>query len=1397
MTEFAHTLSAVGSAAWLQTAGRFHVVIVHFPIALLLLAGAVELWRITRRKQQPSALAIGCLAVGAVSAIAASVLGWIHKDFTSFAAEGGWTLPLHQWLGIATAGASVIALLILATSIRRPREWETVELAHYVRKIRAYQLFTILSALLVSAAGHFGGTLTHGEGYLTELIFPAKGQAATLAQGNSIGAPTKAAVMPVAFPSDGKVQFARDVEPILQLACLDCHGAAKHRANLRLDTQMMALKGGAHGPALVPGKAAQSLIMQHIEGLNGKKRMPMGRAPLTDAQVKILKTWIDSGANWPATSTIASAAQTTHWSFVKPKRPDLPQVKNIGWCRNPIDYFVLANLEKKGLKPSPEADKVTLIRRVSLDLIGLPPTPAEVDAFVADDSPEAYDHLVNRLLASPHYGERWGRHWLDLAHYADTNGYEKDNPRSIWPYRDWVINALNRDMTFDQFVIDQYAGDMLPGATADEKIATGFLRNTMFNEEGGIDREEFRFKSIVDRVQTTGTALLGLTVHCAQCHNHKFDDISQKEYYQFFALLNNADEPTFNVPDPQIDQQRREIQEKIDAVRAGYASQFPDHDATIQWEPLKPNVFATSSPGGWLMLEPDHSLLATGKVPETDRYTIQADANLDGVVAFKLEALTDPSLPQKGPGRAGKDNNGNFVLSQFKVEQANIPKKAALQRGLQPPQSTRIAIDHADADYSQPDYDVSKSIDDYFDKGWAIGGREGFNQPVSAVFHTSEKLAGRKRLTISLLQKYKNHTLGKFRLSIGRLKVVPTTQPASQRREQFLVEKLDEWEKSIAPKCVNWSVLAPRKFERGGQATITRLPDDSLLFTGDNLYRDEYKLQYQTRVKNITAIRVEVLPDEHQPNNGPGRNPRGGFLLSEFTGLASSTTRPATTQPITFASASADVSNDTVSRAIDGKKDTHWTVSSGNGQPMEAVFKLKDPLPGFDGGTTLDLSIVQNYFQQENLGRVRISVTSDANAGQASGLPADVEQIVMTSPARRTPEQLTRLREQFLETTPLLANQHKQIAELEKSMPGYVTTLVMQERAVPRQTYIHKRGEYLSPTTPVSPDVLKLLPPLPSGEPHNRLALARWLVRADNPLVSRVVMNRIWSRYFGRGIVDTVEDFGVMGDAPSDPQLLDWLATEFVRQHWSLKAMHRLIVTSATYRQSSEITPELKEKDPENVLYARGPRFRVDAEIVRDIALSAAGLLSPRVGGPSVFPPQPAGVSELSYGPLAWKTSVGPDRYRRGIYTYLKRTSMYPMETTFDGPTAEVVCPRRARSNTPLQALTTLNDTVFVEAAQALARRVMKDAPAGVPDRATEVFRLCEARKPDQFELKTITSFYQQQLQRFESRKLDPSEVALADSPDIKVDKKNLPELAAWTAVARSILNLDETVTKE
>jgi hypothetical protein len=1016
--------------------------------------------------------------------------------------------------------------------------------------------------------------------------------------------PTSAKALPP--PASRTVDYERDIAPILSKNCYRCHGPKKQQGGLALHVQDRALAGGDSGPAIVPGKVAESRLIRYVAGLEEDYQMPPEDAgkPLTPEQIGLLRAWIDQGAKWSGGDLANNAkASSDHWSFRPPRRVTPPAVKNPGWVRNPIDAFVLGHLERQGMSPSPEADKATLIRRVSLDLTGLPPTIAEVDAFLAEDCPDAYERLVDRLLASPHLGECWGRHWLDKARYADTNGYEKDRDRSIWPYRDWVVRSINGDMPFDRFTIEQIAGDLLPGATTSQKVATGFHRNTMINEEGGIDVEEFRFTSVVDRVATTGAVWLGLTIGCAQCHSHKYDPISQREYYGFFALLNNADEPEIDLPDPAIAARRSAIRGEIARLEAGLRSQYP----------------------------------------------------------------------AEGPGS--------------------------------------------------------------------------------------------------------------------------------------LKAKVAAWEKSIRP--VRWTVLPPSRLTSKKHATLTVQPDGSVLASGDKPNNDVYTVELTTDLKGITAIRLEVLTDPSLPEGGPGRAPLfqvGDFLLTEFQLAVDEAGKP---RPLRFARATEDYTakGRSAAMAIDGVSDTGWSVNGAVGKAHAAVFELAEDL-GDGAGTRLIVTMHQEYIHQTTIGRFRLSATTDPRPVRASGVPADVEAILLVPRARRTESQSRRLEQYDISIAPELAKAREPIAALRRSLPRFPTTMVMQERRPEhaRTTHVHRRGEFLKPAEPAEPGVPAVLHPLPPGATRNRLTLARWLVAPDNPLVGRVMMNQLWQAYFGRGLVSTTEDFGTQGARPLHPELLDWLATEFLRQGWSTKAMHRLIVTSATYRQSARATPEQLARDPRNEHLGRGPRFRVTAEVVRDIALSAAGLLADKLGGPSAFPPQPEGATALAYSQSPWPVSRGADRYRRGLYTFLKRTAPYAASITMDAPTSEATCVRRERSNTPLQALTLLNDAVFVEAAQAMARRVVAECPGGSVDaRARHAFRLCLTREPRPDELARITAFYQHQLARFRSGELDATRVAglgvkdpptplLSSSPPAGTDAN---EMAAWTTVARVLLNLDETVTRE
>jgi hypothetical protein len=1011
-------------------------------------------------------------------------------------------------------------------------------------------------------------------------------------------------------PASKEIDYERDVAPILSRSCYRCHGEKKHNGGLALHVRERLMEGGDEGPVVVEGKSAESRLIHSVARTDPDYPMPPeGEGdPLSPAEVGVLRAWIDQGAKWSADgseSAKTASIKSDHWSFQPPRRTEPPAVRRGDWARNAIDRFVLARLDKEGLEPSPEADRPTLIRRLSLDLIGLPPTPAEIDAFVADDRPDAYERLVDRLLDSPYYGEHWGRHWLDRARYADTNGYEKDRERSIWPYRDWVVRAINRDMPFDRFTIEQIAGDMLPDPSPDQVVATGFHRNTMINEEGGIDVEEFRFASVVDRVATTGAVWLGLTVGCAQCHTHKYDPITHREYYSLFAFLNNADEPEIEVPDPDVAARRAEIEAE----------------------------------------------------------------------ARRLEAALEAQYPPDGP--------------------------------------------------------------------------------------------------------------------------------------ESLKAKLEAWEKTVKP--AQWTILKPSKLVSRKHATLAVQPDGSVLASGDKPNNDVYEFEAPVDRPGITAVRLEVLPDPSLPDGGPGRAPLflvGDFLLTEFQAAAVGPDGQASPLKIARATEDYAAKGRSAALAVDGVTDTGWGVNGQIGQPHAAVFELeRSPDAGPDRPATLKITMHQEFIHQTTIGRFRLSATTDARPVAASGVPAEVEEILLVEPGERTDDQRQRLKTHYLAIAPELAKAREPIAKLRRSMPKPATTMVMHERSPEnaRTTNIHKRGEFLKLGDPVEPGVPAVLHPLPPGAKLDRLTLARWLVDERNPLVGRVIMNQVWQAYFGRGLVSTPEDFGTQGAKPTHPELLDWLATEFLRQGWSLKAMHREVVTSATYRQSSKATPEQIARDPLNTLLARGPRFRVGAETIRDVALAASGLLATRMEGPSVHPPQPEGATALAYGQEAWPTSVGRDRYRRGLYTFLKRTAPYASFITMDAPTSETACLRRERSNTPLQALTMLNDDVFVEAARALARRLVREAPAPTAEaRIGLAFRLCLGRTPRPEELSRISAFYADQLARLRAGELDASRIAGAEgskppaSPLLAVPEGvDLNELAAWTTVARVMLNLDETVTKE
>ncbi|MBA3442332.1 MAG: DUF1553 domain-containing protein [Pyrinomonadaceae bacterium] len=1012
----------------------------------------------------------------------------------------------------------------------------------------------------------------------------------------------------------------KDVQPILKTSCYQCHAGEKPKAQLRLDSKMLAMKGGISGPVILPGNGEGSRLIHRVMGLNDEVRMPLKGDPLSAEQIAVLRRWIDEGAVWPDSASAQDAKLEKHWAFVKPVRPSLPPVANKTWSGNPLDRFVLAKLEKEKLTPSPAASKETLIRRLSLDLTGLPPTPVEVDSFLADRSPKAYEKLVDRLLDSPHYGERWGRHWLDAARYADSDGYEKDKIRQVWFYRDWVINALNRDLPYNQFVIEQLAGDLLPNAKQDQVVATGFLRNSMINEEGGVDPEQFRMEAMFDRMDAIGKSVLGVTIQCAQCHNHKYDPLKQEEYYRLFAFLNNSHEANVTVYTPEEQMKRAQVFRQIREIEGNLQHRKPDwQDHMTKWEEkakanqpewnlLRPTVDDISTGGQKYVALKDGSFLAQGYAPTKHRVKMTVKTDAQNISAFRLELLNDPNLPLGGPGRSIK---GTGALTEFEVEAApaNAPDKI-----------TKLKIAQATADIMQPEMSLEAIFDD------------------------------------------------------------------------------------------------------------------------------------KSKKRRVTG---------------------------------------------------------SVDFAIDGKDETAWGIDAGpalRNQPRKAVFALDTPVAN-EGGTILTFYLKQNHGgwnsddnQNNNLGRLRLSLTSTPEA-TADPLPQNVRDILAIPSDRRTPAQTQTVFSYWRTTVPEWQEANKQIAELWRGHPEGAPQLVLRERKEDRGTHVLKRGDFLQPDKAVTPGVPAFLHQLPANATPNRLTFARWLVDPNSPTTARAMVNRIWQAYFGTGLVGTAEDFGKQSEAPSHPELLDWLAVEFMDRGWSLKNIHRLIVHSAVYRQSSKVTPEVYERDPYNRLLARGPRFRVEAEIVRDITLAASGLLNPKIGGPSVFPPAPEFLflPPVSYGPKIWDEAKGEDRYRRALYTFRYRSVPYPMLQIFDAPNGDSACVRRSRSNTPLQALTTLNEPLFLESARALALRALKEGGLTDAQRLNYAFRRVLTRSPNMQESTELLALLNKQRRRFITGEVNPWNLATndPDKPMLLPKGTTMDHLAAWTVVSRVLLNLDEAITKE
>jgi hypothetical protein len=1012
------------------------------------------------------------------------------------------------------------------------------------------------------------------------------------------------------------VNFGRDVLPILSDTCFRCHGpdARARKASLRLDTKDGALC--TEEPVIVPGKSGESELFVRIASNDPDEVMPPPKSgrTLTPGQIETLRLWIDQGARWG-----------THWAFEPPLRPEPPPVRDRSWPKNPIDRFILSRLDAEGLSPSSEAERTTLIRRLSFDLTGLPPTLAEVDDFLGDCSADAYEKVVDRLLRSPRFGERMASRWLDAARYADTNGYQNDGERFMWRWRDWVIDAYNRNLPFDRFTIEQLAGDLLPGPSLDQLIATGFNRNHRGNAEGGIIPEEYAVEYVVDRVETSATVWLGMTIGCARCHDHKFDPVTQKEFYQLFAIFNNVPErgkaikygnspPLIKAPTPDQQEKLRRLQVRLASAQRRLQALEPElASAQARWE-------KTVTPAHPLQWAPSDGLIAH----------------------FPLDGSSEGGSAEGAP-----------VFVAGRLGQA-------------------VALD----------------------------GRRSLNVGNLANFGFQDKFS-----------------------------------------------------------CGAWVKLD----EGGGGVVLSRMVDQpradgyALAITGGKVQVNLVKRWLDDAIRVETARRLE-----------PGR---WYHILFTYDG----------------------------SRVAEGVK----VYIDGAAAPLVVLlddlnqsFQTSEPLRIGGGGG--------------NEGRFR-GLIDDVRVYQAA-LAADevaviatfepIESIAAIPPEQRTERQSRKLRAYFLpfEASEWIKTAWRELIELRSERGRLVesipTTMIMWEMDPPRETHLLLRGAYDKPGEKVAPGVPACLLPLPKGERPNRLGFARWLVDPANPLTARVAVNRLWQMLFGTGLVKTAEDFGVQGERPSHPELLDWLATELVRNGWDTKVLLKTIVMSATYRQSSKVSPELLRRDPENRLLARGPRFRLSAEMIRDQALAASGLLVERLGGPSVRPYQPSGLWKELWGGEDYRPETGPNLYRRSLYTFWKRTVAPPSMATFDSAGRETCTVREVRTNTPLQALNLLNDVTFVEAARVLAERVLIEGEPSDGARIDRAFRLVTSRQPSPAERSILLEGLRAQRARYAVDRASAKALIRigATSPNEALDPG---ELAAFTTVGSLLLNLDETITKE
>lgn len=1135
----------------------------------------------------------------------------------------------------------------------------------------------------------------------------------------------------VTVAAGAEVSFNEDIRPIFSNTCFFCHGPdeEERKAGLRLDTFEGATADNDGIIGIVPGNPEASEIFYRLTTDDEDEIMPPPKhgEPFTPEEVALVRRWIEEGAKYE-----------THWAYVKPERPELPRVEGEAPATDhPVDAFVLERLKEESLDFSPEADPATLVRRVAMDLTGLPPTPEEVKALVADPSPEAYARYVDELLARPTYGEHWARMWLDLARYADSAGYADDPSRTIWAYRDYVIRAFNENKSFDQFTLEQIAGDLLENPTKEQLVATAMHRNTQTNNEGGTSDEEFRNVAVVDRVNTTMATWMGTTMACAQCHTHKYDPITHEEYFQVFAIFNqtqDSDKRDESPVLPLFSQQQRArqaaLQQEISALEKALHNPGSDPSAVAglaewekglaatTWHVLQPEELEAAS-GATLAAEPDGSVLAAGAKAETDEYTLAADSPIERITALRLELLADERLG----AHAGPARTHNLVLNELSLTSED-GAGSLTRRG----RYVRLEIPGKDRFLHVAEVQV-------FDAAGENNLARSGTATQSTTGHGGEAQHG-----------IDGNTDGNFHAGT-------TTHTANF--------DISPW----------WEV------DLGAEHDLSRI----VVWN-----RTDNGLQ-----PRLDGFRMTVFDAERRPvweetfKKAPERE-----LVAALAG--------AHVARFARASASYEQAKFGIEGAIDGDagKDSGWAIAGGQGRDHHAVFELEQPI----SAARLRLRLQQN-FPHHAIGRFRVSVT-DATA-PAAALPDEVVQLLAMPADQRDEATRLKLLGHYVKYSPEGIRKRDKVAALRHeiaSIKPATTVPVLREvsEANRRRTHVHLRGSYLSEGPEVEPGLPSDLGPTPKlaeGQVPDRMLLARWLVDEDNPLTARVVANRFWEKLFGIGIVASSEEFGSQGELPSHPELLDWMAVELVESGWDMKAFLKILVTSRAYRQSSHVTDDMAVRDPLNRLLARGPRVRLSAEMVRDQALAVSGLLSSKMFGPPVKPPQPDLGLKAAFGSgIDWKTSAGEDRYRRGIYTTWRRSSPYPSMATFDAPNREVCVVRRDRTNTPLQALVTLNDPVYIEAAQALARRMVKAGDA-IAERLRHGFSLCVGRLPQEAELKRLVTFYEETKARYAE---DPDLAqAMATNPiGPAPEGSDHVELAALTVAGNVLLNLDEMLMK-